>query len=389
MKALVLDPDTSGHGNSVRGYFEDTLAFHGIDNWTVDVLPLLPGDGAQHAVDNNYNLIIRSQVPDSGDELAWQLAWDNYILWFQAHGSNSNVNRDFPSFGQGGVIAVGGEDPTTPEDETSFGPGLEVDGQAIDGSFQQSWTTPTVAAVGAALFEKKTNSNRTNWGRWWEVRALLHQMGGETWSEQTGYGVVQGDQTLADGPAPVQAPFGVVATDNGDGSVTLECVDFKSEAFDKTIWLTGSGAVIGEGSPVTYLSGEETTQTFRAFSQDDGGGLSSETAFSVEGLSGLGQFEVEVFFEIERAENFEDILLTVNPVDGVNSYQFEKEEDAIGGGAISLPIIEGTEQEDQLQPTTNARYRVQPITNYGTSLSPSPWKYTAGRIIPVAVPADI
>lgn len=268
--ALILDSDPESHGATVQSYFGNDKP----SGWSVsDIYDDSFGigtveEGVDQAIANGDKMIIRSQSGgwDSKDE--WDRAWSNGILVVHSHGSNSNTElTDPPRLFS--ALVVGGESPAGGyEDERSFGPGLEVDAVAHDGSTAESWATPTVAAILARLYDIH--------GDWFDARAILRQMAlrnnaeGE-WSEERGYGMVASpnhtDDTLDVGgdagygyngadqwanrpTAPsVQPPLDVRAAPASTTEALVEWLPFETSTFSQTrVQIGGADEAFGVGT---------------------------------------------------------------------------------------------------------------------------------------------
>lgn len=213
-KVLVIDVDPSGHGEKVKDYFQHDAPH----DWNINIYDESSGsvsDGVDEAINTNCKMIIRSSVLIWDYKEDWKKAWDNGILTIHAHGDNTNLENVEPPYIPEFVVPVGGEDVSTSAEETSFGFGLEMDAEAYDGSYAQSWATPTIAAAIARCYNRDFTLQ--------ESRMLVRQACdsySQGWNKEEGYGTyVSGDSLPTS--LDVHEPFEISSSYN-DGFVTVE-----------------------------------------------------------------------------------------------------------------------------------------------------------------------
>lgn len=192
--ALIHDSSfaDNSHGDTVRDYFlTDAPA-----DWTVEAYeaPYSDVEGAvDRAIDVGATLLIRSAVGVWTYRDEWRRAHEAGVQVVHAHGSNSPTTLPNPPRLFEAVV-VGGEDPSDGlEDDRSSGPGLEVDAITHDGLTQQSWATPTVAALLAAYYNERVAAESDH--PMDDARALLRDLALRNndegaWSPERGYGTV-------------------------------------------------------------------------------------------------------------------------------------------------------------------------------------------------------
>lgn len=192
-KALVIGshPNQS-HDETVRNYFLTASP----SAWTCDLAMLgsstVSGsnianfnnisDIVQHAIDNDYKIIIRSYTSMNSYKLEWANAVDNGIMVFHAHGANSYTRLTSPPNLLKGAVAVGGG---LTANQLSYGPGLEMFDLPADNSLAESWTTPTLAGKFAEIIDAYPLENV------YDHRQRLRQSGSfyyTGWIEDGGYG---------------------------------------------------------------------------------------------------------------------------------------------------------------------------------------------------------
>ncbi len=196
-KVLVHDIDFSdgAHGDTVKSYFLNDAP----NDWSVVEFldtsggfnPYSDVSGAvDKAIDEGCLMIIRSATGAWVHKDEWERAFDNGILSINAHGSNSDgLELPDPPYIAEFLCTAGAEDVSDGDEETSFGPGLEMDAEPYDESIAQSWAAPTIAAAIARQYNRGYTLQ--------EARMFVRQACddySDGWDKKTGYGTfVAGD----------------------------------------------------------------------------------------------------------------------------------------------------------------------------------------------------
>jgi hypothetical protein len=215
-KVLIHDINFSpgAHGDSVKDYFLNDAP----NDWSV--VEYLDTGGSytevEQAVDKAINegciMIIRSATGIWDYKDQWERAFSEGILPVNAHGSNSLTELSDPPYIPEVIVTPGAEDPDDSDEETSFGPGLEMDAEPYDGSIAQSWAAPTIAAAIARQYNRGYTLQ--------EARMFVRQACDDYtdgWDKETGYGTFVSGGSIPKSGLDPHDPLEIQSENIGNG----------------------------------------------------------------------------------------------------------------------------------------------------------------------------
>lgn len=165
-KCLVIGSvGNEAHENDVRNYFLATAP-----DWTCHICELGSGTPAgniityqtsiansvQYAIDNSYEIIVRSYSGGGSYELEWEHAMSHGILVSHAHGSNTpHQLLSFPSDLSFSMYIGAG----LTANELSYGPTLDFYDAPADNNLAESWATALDLSFIPAICELNCSYN--------------------------------------------------------------------------------------------------------------------------------------------------------------------------------------------------------------------------------------
>lgn len=202
MKALVLGTvGNEVHDEAVRTYYleqnpADTchlcLIGTGTPAGNIVAYQANIAGCVQYAVDNDYDIIIRSYTGVASYLLEWEEAYSNGIIVFHAHAANTFTRFASPADLYAGLVCLGGGQL---QNERSYGPGLEFYDATNQGFTEESWATPTAAGK-YSLVKQTVETALAKTLTPWQIRyamrvtsvrnATTHAVG--AWNEENGFG---------------------------------------------------------------------------------------------------------------------------------------------------------------------------------------------------------
>jgi len=326
MKALVIGTvGYESHEESVRLVFLEKVA-----TWDCHIAEIGTGTPAgnivtyqksiaacvQYAIDNNYQIIIRSYSGVYSYKLEWEHALEYGIAVFNAHGSNSHIYLSSPAFLMKGTRCIGGG---VSVNERSYGPGLDLFSCTVENATEESWATPMVAGYYALLKSAYQTENVYDlWIRLFRSSSFW----GTGWIENGGYGKTDNGYSST---LPLHPPLEVVAIKAGDNqSVTFTWKNYLQSAFNSTVIKKSDGTIIYDGTLETYTWHSNVTgsETFSFYTQDASGNLSRLESFAIKIIEGLET--ICQIGSIYLSSNNKIITIAYDLVDCATSYIIEQ-----------------------------------------------------------------
>lgn len=304
-KTLILDDDPSGHGSTLEDYFRNDAP----PDWETEIKNLNPSDGVDYAINNSFSMILRAATSGGASifpwnhKLEWERAWEDNILTVHAHGSNNNIEIDDPPYIDDFLVVVGGEDPDDTDEETSFGPGLEMDAEAHDGSSVQSWAVPTIAAAIARQFNRGYPLQKS---RMFIRQACDDYQDG--WDKETGYGTYISGAPIPKEGIDIHDPFKVEVENIGNGirKVTWKNNYVNTQLQGTELIVSGNSEYKVDNAEVGYYYNKEShTLVIKGYSK------SEESVGYKRELPSLSEDNID--------RNFIDFDDNFNPVDSDKS----------------------------------------------------------------------
>lgn len=303
-KILVHDIDFSNgaHGDKVVDYF-----LHDAPNdWSVVKYESSYSDveeAVDQAIAEECIMIIRSATGAWNHKDQWKRALNNGILPVNAHGSNTDGQElSEPPYIAKFLCTAGAENPDDSDEETSFGPGLEMDAEPYDGSIAQSWATPTIAAAIARQYNRGYTLQ--------EARMFVRQACddySDGWNKETGYGTFVSGEPIPKSGLDIHDPFEIEIENLGNGfrKVTWVHNDINPETVGVELLSDESSVYKTENTVGYYHNQNAHTLTVRSYSTDS---TSVGADYELELLSEKNIDREVVDFDLNYAPVNEDEL---------------------------------------------------------------------------------